>query len=827
MMQTFETAAIVSLIDHLSGPLSGLSGKVRDQSEGMMTRHQRIMQNMKVASVEAFKGIGIAAGVAAEHTVREMTRVGLETDRIMTKIVAFTHMDAAGRRAYERIANVDAAGYRGGPEEATKAELAGVRGGIGTDPDKIKTLMKWANVYGAESDRPLAEATSEILDHLQMAKELRNDKGQPITAAQATPAQLDSSLKEVIGRLAIIAQNSNQSMSQVYQMMKLAGPIANATHMDWKDLGVTASFLGQAGVKGEELGNTIKSGIARVLAPTNKARAALLEHGLKSDDFFQFDRDSMQPKNVLDAINSRTGNTNAATQAAVTSAINAFKGGGTGEALQNAITKALVGSGSKSFANRAAASNFSSDLLAGFVKQADFPGIVKALQGIPGALNEVFGKLQGGRLAAMTKDELAQWEDRRKAIEGAGEPKQMAEHANDIVTGSFSASWDRLVGRFEGMAVQLFNPWKEALSGAMDSVSGFLNAIAGGSEGARKLEGAAVAGAAALMVLATAAKAKSVLDAITGGGGGVAAAKAAGELVGGAVGAAGAATAAGTAAGFIGPVLPEAPAALTTGVAGAAATAAAGAGVVAAGVTAAVATGLTEALVKVGAIQPTIKPNAGDKGHWETIHEGRFVTKKWMADSLFERFDRERPDTKLFGRAWEPGHVFQAPEHPDDWYKPGRNEGSRYMPRVTLDEASIGRIKSMTHDQAMAQPAVGAPGWRPSDTPRPVMPLAPDLRQVKQEFHEAQHVDVSVSGTSTGTMTGEATVHLEGKVEAGSELLRVYTEMKSGIMKMSAAVSDALSANTNRLGQTMAGSNAAKASRISATPVASAGAATP
>lgn len=57
-------------------------------------------------------------------------------------------------------------------------------------------------------------------------------------------------------------------------------------------------------------------------------------------------------------------------------------------------------------------------------------------------------------------------------------------------------------------------------------------------------------------------------------------------------------------------------------------------------------------LTAIGAVSPNIRPGKAS-GHWETVHNGRSSYRKWISDSLFERFDNEHPkNPSILGRAY-------------------------------------------------------------------------------------------------------------------------------------------------------------------------------
>lgn len=490
MAQQFETQAIIRLIDEVSGPLRKLSGTIHDYNaaaaraarhaaQEQITVGNRVAEAMKTAATAGT----LAFGRFATHAMKDIAKVGYEADKVMTQIRMFTKdMTPEAVDKVQAFMAQNAGKYTKGLVEYEKGVLAAQRAAFPIqDTEKLAAISKPAAVFAKESNTDFHTAMEQLLDHMNMMKEAtvtRNGKRMVVPVGDLDAKEIEHLGIELTGRLAKWGQLSHQNTQQMYQMMKFMGPVMHGTHSNLDDMMVAAVALGRAGIKGEELGNTMKMAMSRAVQPTNKARALLTAYDINLDKYFTYDRTKINPESFTRAAQMRGGTLPKETTKAIAQAAQAFKDEKASfYQTQLKIADALVASGSKSFKNRVTASNFAADLMIGSVAGGDLLGLLKAINGNVGLLNAIFGKERGGRLAALSPEDLAGLEEMRKKAKEMGSDYDIGNHAWDEMQKAFAQRVDNMVTSIEGAQVRMFEPFKGALGEAADAISKFAQLI--------------------------------------------------------------------------------------------------------------------------------------------------------------------------------------------------------------------------------------------------------------------------------------------------------------------------------------------------------------
>jgi hypothetical protein len=520
MARSFETQAVIKLVDQLSGPMSQLAKSMQGIQKTMAGDADRAAKEMEDATrsrfgkmrdiaKEAFAAMTVTAGAAAVHMVREIATVGFEIDRTMSKYQALGHHtpeETDGLRRVNDVNNVKVGPHASDAANATwAAQSSGVR-----DPEKQQALMDAARLYALDSGESLEQSMREVIDHFGMQKELKGPNGENLTVEQADPKQIHDKSMEMVGRLAMIAQVSGQTFDQVYQAFKTAGPAMNSVGMKVEDAAVLISGLSQSGIKGVEAGTAIKSTLAHAIVTTGPERFAMKEAGVNINDFIETHPEVLETKNLMKALHTSVGTLGKVTEARIAKVVANFKATGDTDQYLLDLTNTLVASGDKSMKDRKVAGNLAQKTIAGLVGKVDFLGLVEDImkKAPPGhavaLLDAVFGGKMGGRLAAFDTQQAEGPGGFRDQYHAFGDPRLYANHALEEWDRSPAAAKDRLTHAETGMYDQLFVAGRDELTKAMNFATGVLQGLAGLSDASRKWIDAALISAAGLTAVGTA-----------------------------------------------------------------------------------------------------------------------------------------------------------------------------------------------------------------------------------------------------------------------------------------------------------------------------------
>lgn len=90
------------------------------------------------------------------------------------------------------------------------------------------------------------------------------------------------------GRVAdVLAQTANRSAANIDDMqesIKYIAPVAKASGQSLEDMLAAVGLMSNVGIKGSQAGTTLRTALVRLANPTNKARGALADLGLKAGD---------------------------------------------------------------------------------------------------------------------------------------------------------------------------------------------------------------------------------------------------------------------------------------------------------------------------------------------------------------------------------------------------------------------------------------------------------------------------------------------------------------------------------------------------------------
>jgi len=91
-------------------------------------------------------------------------------------------------------------------------------------------------------------------------------------------------LGRVVDVMATAANKSNQSVSELGQAMRIAGPAAKGTNTEMEDMVAFLGGLANAGIKGSNAGHAVKRMLISLLSPTGRAADKLEELNISTED---------------------------------------------------------------------------------------------------------------------------------------------------------------------------------------------------------------------------------------------------------------------------------------------------------------------------------------------------------------------------------------------------------------------------------------------------------------------------------------------------------------------------------------------------------------
>lgn len=499
----FETQAIIRLIDEVSGPLRKLSGTIHAYNaeaaraaKNASGEAQQAFDRMGNAGKAMFGALTLAAGQFAEHVAAKMKESGDAIEKVHNDMRMFTTLTPEQSAALEKTAQTQGAWVQGGPTAYHAAQLEARKAGA-QSLDAINMGAEYGSLYARMAHQDPTQGTRELIQHMMMMGELRDDMGKSITLQEATDAQLEHSLKLTLGRMATITKNvAGWTMEDTFNYFKNAGPTFQAEKVGWNQAAAMAAVMALKGFSGEVAGNAIASSYGRITSPKGPGRLAIAQAGLNWADYVQVNPEALTPYGFQEGIKATAGSfpkktMDVATKlldqyhdAMLTASGDASKQADLTKGLRENLTDALLASGYKNFDNRAKASNFVSKYIANAVNSVDMVALLadakKNNLGI-GFYNSIFGLDRGKQMMSITAEQL-------KTIQGMFE-KLHPETKVDEITKEFNETYEKaqanMQGSLTGMYQSMFEPMKPALKFLMDTVSEAAQSITGSSEAVR------------------------------------------------------------------------------------------------------------------------------------------------------------------------------------------------------------------------------------------------------------------------------------------------------------------------------------------------------
>jgi hypothetical protein len=290
-MQNFETAAIISLVDHLSAPLRKLAEHVgstgstfdknvkRMEAVGSSLTYKMTLpllamgKHLSDQALEFSKVENTLQGVLLNRarTMKGLTVTGEEFARSQKVII-----DQATEAAYK------SSGGLSNDLEYRKAAMQAVKAGLDTE----------AAVSVARQSVDLAMAgridQHEAADHLitlgnAFGVVTKNADGSTKAIGEIMPQY-----QKLADLLATMSTNSNMTSDDAFASLKLSAPLAKEMGLDPGVLGAMSEAMAEKGYRGSEASVAQRSFLLALMAPKSSASPSLLRAGVDMGKFQHF-----------------------------------------------------------------------------------------------------------------------------------------------------------------------------------------------------------------------------------------------------------------------------------------------------------------------------------------------------------------------------------------------------------------------------------------------------------------------------------------------------------------------------------------------------------
>jgi TP901 family phage tail tape measure protein len=529
-MQTFQTAAVVGMIDQLSGPLKQLASMAKslaktievgkfdqaglnsytaglNRANAAAEKHLGILGRMRNAYGSLAKTVGAVVGVHAASRVMHGAAHAVEK---------YAPLEGANRflQAAGDLSDADMDRLR--RQQTYGAQKYGLKNIDVADAQKAFITRKIsAPISEALTDRAIilsralgvsAEQASKILEGALFAK------GQSPNSVEDAK-RLSAKFSAIA---AVMSKSGAMTGEDIEQYGKYAYAIASQAGIKDETAAAVAMTLKRANMPGMESGTMMRQLASRVMAPTREGREALLAAGINVDSFST--RGPIDLNNLSTVLKGRFGKELSAGQkTAIQKAIEDEGVAGSKEDFSKVVTEAYIKSLGKQDAQSReritkAAGRYWDYIREGVNGEGLLQAMIDKLGGL-GWLN-FLGVKQGAR-GSVINQELDKFRENIKAINEGIEKKRDEQIAAKRNEGLKAAS-DRLSASYDDASNQLVRANEGWLTKAMDGLSALISSLSKMSDEAKRAAtfvtalGVAVVGLKSLETLA------SGLAAVTG-----------------------------------------------------------------------------------------------------------------------------------------------------------------------------------------------------------------------------------------------------------------------------------------------------------------------
>jgi len=297
-LNTWETAAVIRLIDHLSAPLGQLAGKVEKEAEGMSAKLQRISHrtaevgrsmtfSLTLPIAEALK---FGAEQAEKFSEVSNTMNGILRNRAAVLGLAKDATEqfvSSQSKALQQDA-LDSNKNTGGLTdfvEYRRAQMAALSSGH--DPEGATAIANLSTYLALANRIPQSEA-AEYLIKISNAFGVQTKN---IDGTTKSVEELQAALGPTADLMAMMTKNSTMSAREVFEGLKYAAPYAEMMHMDNGTVGAMLETLADRGFVGSEGGIAFRSLANSLLKPKSAAIPTLQKAGLNYYDYVKMTPD--------------------------------------------------------------------------------------------------------------------------------------------------------------------------------------------------------------------------------------------------------------------------------------------------------------------------------------------------------------------------------------------------------------------------------------------------------------------------------------------------------------------------------------------------------
>ena len=296
---TFETQAIVRLVDHLTGPLDAMVGKVKAAQTGAAAMAGRTAQHAQELgrsmtyglTLPVVEGIHKMMDSALELSKIENTLQGVLVNRArtMSGLTGSAEQYAAVQKKILQQGEKDAIGRGGGMVNAIeyrKSALDGIKAGL--DAQGAAAVAE-TSVNMALATRMTQHEAADSLLTLGNAFGVvtKNADGSAKSIAEMMPQY--TKLSDLI---ATMSSNAKMSAPEAVASLKLSAPIAAAMNGGGNDmagmLGVWSEAMAEKGIRGSEASVAQRAILMGLAAPKSTAIPTLADAGVEYYKYVHF-----------------------------------------------------------------------------------------------------------------------------------------------------------------------------------------------------------------------------------------------------------------------------------------------------------------------------------------------------------------------------------------------------------------------------------------------------------------------------------------------------------------------------------------------------------
>lgn len=500
--------------NNLAGAEARLKANI-DRATAAMVRQEQVSRRRAAAgtvAAAAATGVGIKAANVGRNIVVRAVEDAAALDIAQRKQTSFSGISAeAQARILAPQAKKIAFDTQFSTLDVTKAQTA-TMAGLPDHLDKAgvaRSLVEQAKNVAMALGSNMEEAAESMRGYLAAR-----------VADMSTAEAAERSARNAANRMIKAAKLGGMSAEDVAQFTKYGGASARAAGISEDNTLALGIALRRAGVRGDEAGVAVRSFAGKLVAPTNKGRAAMLAAGINHDDFTTMPG-GLSTENLSKTMSAQLGmKLNDATRAAIEQihaddeivTDRAKYAAAVAEAIEENAGKKLSTKDSQAVARAAGQFHKLS------VESVDVNRLLEALMAANLTLaqsNAIFTDKQGGR-AALALGNSDNFRSDKKAL--ANTPDDYgAKIAAEIMSG-LGGSLERFKGAVEATILSL----GEANSGlarfTLDSIGGALDSFSNMSTTSRQAATAIGALAAAGTTAYGALRLLGAAKALLGGG---------------------------------------------------------------------------------------------------------------------------------------------------------------------------------------------------------------------------------------------------------------------------------------------------------------------